>query len=72
MEDVEIYSAGVICMSVCSSLSPEETVKRVNEISPTGIEADWNISESKTFRDGSPNPSPCERDSNRKHYLLNC
>jgi hypothetical protein len=73
MEDVIIYSEGLVCMSVCSSLSAEETVNRVNEISPPGTNnGKWELSKSENFYQGTPNPCPCERDPSRKHYLLNC
>jgi hypothetical protein len=71
-DDVEIYSEGLLSMSVCSKLSPEETVARVNQINPSGTENGWQISSDKTFRQGASNPCVCEVDPDRKHYLLNC
>jgi hypothetical protein len=74
--NVNIYSIGMCCCSVCTDAKDdelEELTKKVNEISPTGIESKWRISEDKTFKDGiNPNPSPCEKISIRRHFLFNC
>lgn len=75
MEDVIIYSTGIVACSVCASndLSPEQVEEEVNRISPTGISSNWRISEEETFKDGIPNPCPCEQNpETRKHYLLHC
>jgi hypothetical protein len=72
MSDVEIYSEGFCCMSVCSVLSPQETVDHVNRASPSGTTNGWRLSSDKEFRQGEPNPCPCDRDAARTHYLLNC
>jgi len=67
-----IYSLGIVCMSVCSSLSPEEVEKRANQESPTGISSRWTITKDK-FIGGEPNPCPCNISPyTHKHYLLTC
>lgn len=72
-KDFEMYSFGLCYMSVCSSLSAEETVRRANQENPTGTHSDWAISENKTFKNGEPMPCPCdESPKTHKHYLLNC
>jgi len=70
----EVYSLGLCYMSVCSSLQPNEIVRRANQEHPTGISSDWEISENKTFADGTtPMPCPCENNpETHKHYLLEC
>ena len=72
-EDFEIYSRGLVCLSVCSCLSLEETVKRVNAEHPTGIQSRWSLSEDKTFAGGQSNPCQCDHNPDtHKYYLLNC
>ncbi len=72
-KEFEAYSVGICCMSVCSSLQPGEIVRRANQEYPTGISSRWEISENKTFADGTPMPCPCENNpETHKHYLLNC
>lgn len=66
--DLVIYAMGALSMSVCSRLSPEETVARVNE-KMCGITT-WGLDPAPTFSGGQPNPCPCERDETRTHYLL--
>lgn len=73
MKDVTIYKWGLHHLSVCSSLSPEETVERVNSMHITGIMAKWQMSEDKKFATGETNPCPCENHpETHKHYLLKC
>lgn len=73
MKDFEVYSLGLVAASVCSSLSLEETKKRLNEEHPTGIESQWELSKDKQFRGGQPNPCPCDQHpETHKHYLFNC
>ena len=72
-ERVTIYAQGLVCSSVCADgdMTPEEVEQAVNEQSPTGISSRWTISK-EPFKDGTPNPHPCEVISTRKHYLLEC
>lgn len=71
-KDFVIIAPGMVYMSVCSSLSPKETVRRANQEQPTGVHP-WAICDDKTFVSGEPNPSPCdEYPETHKHYLLNC
>lgn len=71
--DFEVYSMGPVYCSVCSSLSVEETTRRLNWEYPTGISSRWQLSKDATFRTGQPNPCPCnEHPDTHKHYLFNC
>lgn len=66
-----IYSAGFISMSVCTDDTDEEMLAFVNAEHPTGLEHGWEIA-SEGFRNGQPNPSPCELEPGRRHVLLHC
>jgi hypothetical protein len=75
MDDtVEIYSVGIVYMSVCASrLVPREEVeRRANAQHPTGISSLWKISKNPTFADGAPMPHDCNVTTGRVHYLLSC
>ena len=72
MRELEIYSEGLCYCSVCTILPKEKVAEAVNSEMPTGISSSWKVSEDKTFLDGEPNGRSCERDSERKHYLLEC
>ncbi len=72
-KDFEAYSIGLVCASVCSSLSVKETIKRMNFTHPTGISSQWKLSKDKEFATGQTNPCPCkDSPGTHKHYLLNC
>ena len=72
-KDFEVYSVGLVHSSVCSALTPEETVARANVELPTGIGSQWSLSEEPTFSGGQSNPCPCEENpETHKHYLLVC
>lgn len=74
VDEVQIYSTGVCCCSVCApkSMSAAAVVAAVNRISPTGIESSWSKSKDQTFQTGEPNPCPCKDEQDRRHWLLNC
>jgi len=65
-------SPGLVCTSVCTSLSVKEATARLNMEVPTGISSRWAKSKDKTFATGEPNPHRCETYSDHKHYLFNC
>lgn len=72
LKDFEIYSNGLCHCSVCSSLSLEETLKRVNTENPTGLKNKWGL-KCKFFATGEPNPCPCNiSPETHKHYLFTC
>ena len=72
-KDYEAYSVGIVCASVCSSLSSEETKLKLNVENPTGLKQGWDFSKDKTFKSGQSNPCPCEDNpKTHKHYLFNC
>ena len=70
---VSIYALGLIHCCVCApkDMPLEEVEKSVNELHPTGIASSWSKSED-SFANGSPNPSPCEKDKACVHYLMSC
>jgi hypothetical protein len=73
MKDFEAYSIGFVCASICTSLPIEEAVKRMNDEHPAGTMNGWMLSKDTNFRQGKPNPCPCEdHPETHKHYLLNC
>jgi hypothetical protein len=53
-------------------MTVEEVVNAINLQNPTGISSKWQISENEKFRSGEPNPCVCERDPDRRHYLMVC
>lgn len=70
---IDIYSKGLIHCSICA---PKKTTKKdieyaVNFMNPTGVDSQWHVSRSN-FISGELNPSPCERDKGRVHYLMLC
>jgi hypothetical protein len=71
VKEVDIYYIGPLSCSVCSSLSPEETIKRVNELHPSGTTNGWVISDQEKFASGEPHPCPCQdHPDTHKHYYL--
>lgn len=71
---LHIYSTGPVCLSCCVPNEwDNETIEReVNLKSPPGEHFRWKVSDDKAFAGGEPHPSPCGRDSGRKHILLKC
>lgn len=71
---VQVYALGLTACSVCApaEMPVEEVTKLVNKQEPTGIDSPWQPDPAPAFRTGQSNPSPCERDSGRLHYLFNC
>jgi hypothetical protein len=70
---VDVYTVGLVHASVCTDLDdPDEIAREVNAKHPTGISSAWKISDAPTFSGGQPNPCPCDRDPDRKHYLMVC
>lgn len=73
MQDFDAYAIGPMVASVCSSLSPTETVERMNTEHPTGISSAWSLAPDERFASGQPNPCACERrPETHRHYLLEC
>jgi hypothetical protein len=71
VKEVDIYCIGPLSCSVCSSLSPEETVTRVNELHPSGTKKGWVISNQEKFASGEPHPCHCQdHPETHKHYYL--
>ena len=74
MNVIEIYSAGIVHLSVCALKTiPVNCVEDfANAEHPTGISSRWNLSEDETFASGEQHPKECEDDSSRIHYLMVC
>lgn len=72
MKEFDIYSNGLCHCSVCSSLTLEETLNRVNLENPTGTSNKWHLSVDK-FSGGEDNPCACNLSpETHKHYLFVC
>ncbi len=74
MNGVVVYRFGVVCCSVCApqTVALDDVRLAVNMSHPTGIESRWEFSKDPTFAGGEPNPCPCNMDTRRIHYLMNC
>jgi len=72
MENVVIYSVGLVFCSVCTDLKDTaEIERRVNNRNPSGTHSGWKIAK-EDFRTGESNPCRCNKDKGRWHYLLSC
>lgn len=54
--EFEVYGLGIVCASVCTSLTAEEAELALNVEAPTGISSRWTLSGDKTFLTGGPRP----------------
>lgn len=73
LKDFQVYSYGLVYISVCSSLPIEEIEDRANIEYPTGISSQWKLSKEGKFANGTPMPCPCNTNpKTHKHYLLSC
>ena len=72
--DVTIYASGPLSLSVCAPRDWTETAvaAEVNRIHPAGGTLSWQISDAKTFADGTPHPADCNSGLPRRHWLLHC
>lgn len=73
--EVVLYAVGLVHCSVCAevTISPDEVARRVNLIHPAAVGYPWHISEDAKFADGTPHPTPCEKNPDtRIHRLLDC
>lgn len=71
---VEVYALGLMAASACApaGMTAEEVAAEVNRQYPTGIESPWSPDPAPAFRQGGPNPGPCEKDPERQHWLFQC
>jgi len=71
--DIIIYAKGLVHCSICvpSDYSPDDVESGVNLENPTGIDSQWKI-DKENFKDGTKNPSKCEQNTRRQHYLMVC
>lgn len=75
MEDIIIYSSGIVAASVCAknTISIEMITEYLNTESPTDISSKWSLSKDRHFKGGQTNPCSCDKyPETRKHYLFNC
>ena len=71
-DDFKVIKVDLLYAIVCSSLTPEETTVRLNNVEPTGISSRWGIG-SPVLPDEGSNPRPCDKyPETHKHYLFNC
>jgi hypothetical protein len=70
---VTVYAAGLVCCSACApaDMDRADVEVHVNHTNPTGVASPWTVSD-EPFRGGEPNPSPCNTDEGRVHWLLSC
>jgi len=68
-----VYATGICHCSACVPKNWDRARVEivVNIEHPTGISSKWAISD-ENFLSGESNPCPCEEDSSRQHWLLNC
>lgn len=66
-----VMGVGLCYATVCTSLPDEVAGWLLNLRWPTGIASPWKPS-SAPFKDGTPNPAPCETDPTRRHVLFEC
>jgi hypothetical protein len=72
MEGVfQIIDWGLVSASVCTTLPIEAATERLNLVLPTGV-GPWHVADDPRFADGQPQPGPCEKASDRMHYLFHC
>lgn len=68
-----IYADGLVHASVCTSLTDEQAIDRINEEFPTGIPNQWEISPDEKFASGERNGCPCETlPDTHRHLLFVC
>ena len=69
--EFEVYYVGSVYLSACSSLSREETIRRVNAEYSSDVRQ-WSVSD-KPFKTGDPNPCECNYNpQTHKHWLMVC
>jgi hypothetical protein len=73
-DDKVTFRAGLCYGTACApaDMPLDEVEKRVRAIDVAGTRAGWRLYDSATFRDGTPNPCPCEKDPTRRHILFAC
>ena len=73
MIDGQIYSVGLVACCVCvpKGSTKEQIEEFVNTTCPSGISSDWEIAE-ENFASGEKNPTGCNENPEREHYLLFC
>lgn len=73
-ETVVVYAIGLCTASVCapSDMPVEDVAASLNRQHPTGITSQWAPSDDETFRQGGPQPGPCNKHADRTHYLFQC
>lgn len=74
MEDIEIYSYGLVylCCCVKKGKTKEEIEEYINNTHPTGISSQWKIRDTHFKYGARTNPCQCETHEDRQHYQLSC
>jgi hypothetical protein len=72
-EKIIVYSEGICYASVCADKECciDEITEFLNLHCPSGIQTDWKLSDDD-FLTGEKNGCPCNKDSDRLHYLFTC
>ncbi|GEP12290.1 hypothetical protein [Methylobacterium gnaphalii] len=72
-EIVQVYARGLLMCSACApaEMDGPAVAAAVSRDHPSGTELGWAIAK-EPFRDGEPNPCPCNVDAARRHWLLEC
>lgn len=70
--DYDIYSVGLLYLSVCSNIEQRRLVELIQEKYPSGTSHNWDIAE-ENFNTGGENPCACHDNAEtHKHYLFTC
>lgn len=71
---VRVYTFGIVHCSVCApkDMPREQVETETNLAHPTGLDHGWKIAPDKTFKDGEPNPCPCNDTNDCQHWLMVC
>ncbi|MCE5225358.1 MAG: hypothetical protein LLG05_05800 [Porphyromonadaceae bacterium] len=75
MEDVIVYSIGIMSVSICANnnLTIDEITDELNNRNPTGLDHGWEFAKDENFNEGKSNPCKCNHyPKTRKHYLFHC
>ncbi len=70
--EVVFYAEGIVFLSACApeGMTGEDVSERANVLRHNGV-GSWAIAR-ESFRTGEPNPTPCNTQEGRRHWLLTC
>jgi hypothetical protein len=75
MPPVKAYAIGLTYLSACAPAELDATAveRAINSTNPTGLDHGWHCSSDPVFKDGIPQPGPCNKlPRERRHWLLEC